>query len=777
MQKNLIVFAIALLLGSKGLAQDLKAGDALPNCSKIPLVPLHSTPSRQNSFAGAFDRLLLPDGVVIVHFCTPRVPFGSPTDSPLLAELAVLRRASQSVPYPCAVAAVVPLGEKGRQDTIELLNDDVRTRLAEGIVYWEPTYPRPGLFRTFTKSDEIATPLTAIIAPGRKVLAIRTHSNTEPLESWLAKNLPPSVVPVPKSASSDMAMPSPDTWVWPGFRRTADHKPTANLLPDVLPYTYIAWETRVGRTFASPAVQDGAAYVLTDREGLQVVAIGSGQQIGNFPCGETWWSSPVVSGSAVYVCNANGTVFCVDRSNLTLRWKRDVGGMITSSPIVQGGTLFVGSRNGALAAMDAANGDLLWRFQTGGEISSSPAYTNGTVIIGSGDRNLYCVDAKSGEQSWAFSTDGPIDSSPTIDGGEIYFGSFDGFVYAVKLSDGTQSWKTELGGWVHSSPAVSAGKVYAATVNWPKDIKPSFNWIEQKSGKRLGSFEMPDAVYSSPTVWGDLVLVGCRNYELYAFDKEMKHTQPVWTFRTKSYLHASPVVVGDTILLSSFDADLYALRQAKPIRVWKQTDIVPRWFVSALVGEFHKQISDLIRKSATEKVGAELRLPNFDSMFKRVQANAKPDGVNRTLPRDVPADHPGAKFIEYALTSGLLSGFPDGAFRPEEPSTRFQFAFGESAVVDSVLRPEFVWRALASGNKSQAQVEVRMNPRTGVPLTMPEDVPSTHWAYKAISTLAGKAALPLDDEGSFKGQRLMTLKDAEAFWNQLADTIRITRIR
>lgn len=777
------LFSVVSLCASN-FAADLKLGDKLPNCSKIPLLPISAEFRPQTWGVSSLEGSLLFNGVVIVHFLSPRPPRRAAFQTDFVEQLSDLRKAEQSVSYPCRAVAVVPFGEKGRADAQTLIDASDTKPWGDVQVYFEPTFPRPGLYRTFrpgTGADsggEVATPYTYLIGPDRKIIAVREPKDSGKLYDWLQSNLPETVTAVPKSPSTNLSPPALTPWVWPTFRRSVQHQPTASVLPDVLPYTYLAWQTRVGRTFASPAVVDNVAYVTTDSEGLRSVALRTGQLLMSFSVGGSWWSSPAIVGSSVIAVSNQGTVFCIERSTFKLKWKRDLGGLITSSPVASDGALYVGSRNGAVYALDAATGDVLWSFQTGGEISSSPALMDGTLVIGSGDRSVYALDAKTGALKWTKPTDGPVDSSPAISGGDVFVGSFDGGLYAFKLADGTQNWRCQLGGWVHSSPAVAEDTVFVGTVNFPRDQIASFNWVDRKTGKRLGSFDMPDAVYSSPTIWGDLVLIGCRDYNLYAFDRKMRQTQPAWAFHTLSYLHASPVVVGDTMLLASFDRNLYALRQAKPIRIWTESDIVPRWFVAALTREMHKQTGDLIRQAAAAKIGTELTLKPFDQVFADIRAGAsKPSVVAKVLPRDVPPDHPGASHVEYVLTSGLLTGYPDGTFRPNEPTTRYQFSGGFATVVQAVGRPDFAWKLLSEKQGQGAQVEVRIQPTPGRPRSKARDVPGNHWAFQALSDLADRALLPLDEDGNYRGQKIVTLKDAAEHWARFVESVRAVRVK
>lgn len=777
-----ISLGCGIALAALTFAEDLKVGDTLPNSSKIPLLPLTADYRPQPATVFSLERNLRNDGVSIVHFCSPRPPRKGAFVSPFIEELVDLQRAALSVSYPCNAIAVVPFGSKGREDVMAVIGQSDQRGWNDTQIYYEPTFPRPGLYRTFRPGQvtdtgsEITTPWTYLIGPGRKVLAIRPPDSAVKLYDWLQANLPDSVSPVPGQPSTDLSLPKDGVWVWPTFRRTLQHRPAASMLPDVLPYTYLAWQSDIGRTFATPVVVDNVVYTNSDSKGLQSLALGNGQHLLSYDSGPSWWSSPVVAGNYVYSISREGVLSAVDRGTFLPRWKRDLAGLVTSSPIVNEGTLYVGSRNGAVYAVDASSGEILWRFQTGGEISSSAALSNGVLVIGSGDRNVYAIDAKTGSLKWQVSTEGPVDSSPTIVDEEVFVGSFDGGLYNLNLSNGNVIWRSPLGGWVHSSPAVDGDTVFVGTVNIKRDETATFNWIDRKTGKKLGSFEMGDAVYSSPTVWGDLVLIGCRDHYLYAFDKKMRQVQPAWTYKTRSYIHASPVVVGDTVLVTSFEGSMYALRQAKPIRTWTDSDILPRWFVAALTRELHKEVGDLVAKAASAKVGTELSLKSFAEVYADIKNNGLKN-VPKVLPSDVPSEHPGAAYIEYVLTSGLLTGYPDGAFRPNEPTTRYQFSFGLSTVVQTVTRPDFAWKSVGSDGKSGAQVEVRIQPVVGRPQIMPVDVQESHWAYRALVDLASRALVPLDDERNYRGGKSLTLKDAADHWNLYVESVKVVRTK
>ncbi len=794
MRRSARLAAVVLLLAACLPAYaDLKAGDILPDCSKVPLVSIADGYSAEGGSRPisvrppSVEYHIPDDGVMVLHFCSPRLPRDASGKSYFIEELSALAKAAHTVPYACHVVPVVPLGEKGRRDAQERLREleEAGDRWAESVdVLYEPTYPRPGLYRTFHPGAEaygakqITTSWTYIIGPDRRVIAVREPGANGQLYDWLQQNLPEMVTAAPATPTTDLSVARPGTWLWPAFRRSVLREARVAQMEDTLPYSYLAWRTRIGRTFSSPAVVEGRVYAATDGDGLSVLSLEKGETLAQADTDTSWWTSPAVAGEYVYTIDARGKLLALDRLTLEERWKRGLQGMVTSSPLVANGALYVGSRNGALYALDAETGESLWRVQTGGEISSSPALAAGIVLIGSGDRYLYAVDATSGELKWNLETQGAVDSSPTVADGDVFVGSFDGCLYSVKLSTGEVSWKADLGGLVHSSAAVDENTVFVGTVAVRAGETPAFYWIERSTGVVKARAEMSDAVYSSPTIWGDTVLVGCRDGRLYAFDRTMQQTQPMWTYKTGSYVHSSPVVIGDTVLFASYDGFLYALRQSKPIRVWQQDDLIPRWFMAALGRHLHEGTESLVVRAAAADVGTALKLPDFDTLFVQVQSEtAVAASASRVLPRDVPIEHPGAQYVEYVLTAGLLRGYPDATFHPSEPTTRYQFALALATIVDTVSDQASVWRILKQNNLTNVVVEVRAQRLADSPPIMLKDVPDDHWAYPALKAQADLGLLMVDEEGLFRGDRNVTLRDARAQWDLVASSLEVQRER
>ena len=86
------------------------------------------------------------------------------------------------------------------------------------------------------------------------------------------------------------------------------------------------------------------------------------------------YSTPVVSGGAVFVTGHNGsdqdTVFCIDAANGTVKWEFSYPqpladlyfqGGTTGTPTVADGRVYQIAREGEVFCLDAANGNVIWQ--------------------------------------------------------------------------------------------------------------------------------------------------------------------------------------------------------------------------------------------------------------------------------------------------------------------------------------------------------------------------------------------------------------------------------
>ena len=777
------VLSLGLVLPLHGQETGLGPGAIVPDCSKVFLLHLEQSAGDARyteTQEGTLEPFLRERAVLILHFCNPAAGDWAAQPPQFVAEVSAVRRAAAKAPYACHVVLVIPTGRQGA-DVASTVMGDSRLReqqpwggASTEDLYWEPGYPRPGLYRTFRpggalEAAEVAQlPATYIIGPGRRVLAARPTQQEGGLYEWIVANLPPALEfpPGEPTGTADVADPAAN---WPCFLRSPQHGPAAPGAARGIRYPYGAYALDLGRTFASPAVVDGLAYVFTENGELSVVNVKTGQRISQTDVGRgAMWSSPCVTDKYVYVADARGDVWCLARRDFERRWRHSLGAEVTSSPVVVAGRLYLGCHDGAFYCLDALTGRELWRLQTGGEVCSTASVFRGRVYFGSGDRRLYALDAATGAEQWTYETRGWVDASPWADAAGVLIGSFDGSVYAVGL-DGKQQWQRELDGAVHSSSLVVDGNVFVGTLG------DSFYRLDRATGEVLGQVKLPDAIYSSPAAWGDLVLIGCRDGAVYALQQDFTQGPPVWARRTKGHVHATPVIHEDTVLAASYDGRLYAFRAPKPPTELQPDDAISRWTMAAAAAELDRLATELLVTAAQQGPNPEARIPEFDTVWQTVlNAYAQPPAAaaRAGLAPDVPADHPGAPFISYALAAGMVSGFPDATFRPEEPARRYQLAAAFERALTRASSPEFMWQVLRTQPQGAQAVNLVLEPLlTGkVPL---EDVPYNHWARESCDKLAAWGVLPTDAEGRFNGDGSATLSDLQRFWSAIREVVRV----
>lgn len=201
------------------------------------------------------------------------------------------------------------------------------------------------------------------------------------------------------------------------------------------------------------------------------------------------YASPIISDNIIYVGSLDSLLYAIDINNGEVKWKFKTSGEIRSNVCIYDETLFLNGGDGSLYALDKNNGSCKWQLKTEGErkydfadyFQSSPIILNGVLYFGSGDSHLYAIDSNTGKLIWKFKTDGIVHTTAAISKGKIFFGSFDGYVYSLNIENGTLVWKFK-----------TVGHRY-----FPKG-----------------------EVQGSPAVFKNLVIIGARDYNVYAIDQE-----------------------------------------------------------------------------------------------------------------------------------------------------------------------------------------------------------------------------------------------------------------
>lgn len=300
-----------------------------------------------------------------------------------------------------------------------------------------------------------------------------------------------------------------------------------------------------------------------------------------FNAGDSVGSSAAIDGGVVYVGCDSGTLFALNLSDGSVKWRSQTAAAtqpssssqpdrpaIQSSPTVHDDLVFFGDMDGVMHGVAKADGKQRWTYKTGAEIVSSVNCLEDRALFGSYDGILYCVDAKSGKEIWKFETEGKVHATPGIyrakDGDFAVIAGCDANMRLMNIKDGKQAAAVEIGGYCGASPPIVGSIAYVGTfsnqvVGVDLD-KKSLRW----------TYENPDRQFpylSSAAVSGQSVVLGGRDKLVHCLDGQTG--KEIWKFQTQGRIDSSPVIVGNRVFVGSSDGNLYALALTSGKEVWR----------------------------------------------------------------------------------------------------------------------------------------------------------------------------------------------------------------
>ncbi|XP_055485176.1 beta-alanine-activating enzyme isoform X1 [Psammomys obesus] len=264
---------------------------------------------------------------------------------------------------------------------------------------------------------------------------------------------------------------------------------------------------------------NGLVYVLNSK---------SGEEYWTFTTEDAVKSSPAMDPTTglIYVGSHDQHAYALNIYEKKCVWKLKCGGTLFSSLCLslRPYHLYCATLGGLFLAVNPATGSIVWKHSCGKPLFSSPRCCQRFVCIGCVDGSLLCF-THSGEQVWRFFAGGPIFSSPCISASEqeIYFGSHDCFLYCCS-AEGHLQWKFETTARVYSTPFAFCNPSHSSETLLAAASTDGKLWIlESQSGELQSVYELPGEVFSSPVVWGSMLVIGCRNNYIYCLDLLCAH--------------------------------------------------------------------------------------------------------------------------------------------------------------------------------------------------------------------------------------------------------------
>jgi outer membrane protein assembly factor BamB len=264
-----------------------------------------------------------------------------------------------------------------------------------------------------------------------------------------------------------------------------------------------------------------------------------------------------VSKGLVFWGSADSTLYAIDKSTGTLKWKFRAEDIIHATPEIDGDTLYVGDFKGNLFALNINDGKQIWSFKTvgdryfpNGEIQKGVAVDKSAVYFGSRDYNVYALDKKSGRALWNLKEGSWVISTPAIHNKTIFYGTSDTheFVCSDKFT-GEVKWRIPLPMRVYGSAVIYDNWVFFGCFDGVlrgADISTGevvFKYSTKGSSENYSNVYGTDGKFKS-------------GFELYGRD----YIEAERLIHTLGSILSTPVITDNTIYFGSSDGGVYAVK-------------------------------------------------------------------------------------------------------------------------------------------------------------------------------------------------------------------------
>lgn len=232
----------------------------------------------------------------------------------------------------------------------------------------------------------------------------------------------------------------------------------------------------LGEGFSSPVVVSNTIYIsgMEGETGYVYALSNDGKLLWKAPYGTEFFesypgsrSTPVIAGNLLYQYSGKGVVTCMDASNGTIKWTKDLFSEykgrnlqwgVTETFAIDGDKLFVtpGGPDHTIIALNRMNGALIWSTKIQGDLSAycTPLIVKlpgRTLLVTHVEKHIAGLDANSGKLLWTYphTNEWNIHANTPIyhDGAVFCFSGYGQGGVKLKLSpDGssiTPEWKSK----------------------------------------------------------------------------------------------------------------------------------------------------------------------------------------------------------------------------------------------------------------------------------------------------------------------------------------------
>jgi outer membrane protein assembly factor BamB len=271
-------------------------------------------------------------------------------------------------------------------------------------------------------------------------------------------------------------------------------------------------------------------------------------------------------------------------------WTLALGAPAWASPVVADETIYVGTTDGKMHAVSAA-GQPLWTWAGPVPIYGAASVSADLLIFVDARNELVALARADGTLRWrtplrrqpsSASDDHTFNhrtATPVLDSkGLLYVGTDDGALCAIRARNGKVVWRHELCAPVHAAVALAGDDL------WLGAFDGTVRRVNRRTQKETLRVTLGGPVASAPVTFADRVVVGCRDYTLYAIAAAggIAWRDTYWF----SWIESTPRLVDGVLYIGGSDyRRVSALRAETGARLWA-TDVGGlSWGTPVVAGE------------------------------------------------------------------------------------------------------------------------------------------------------------------------------------------------
>ena len=328
-----------------------------------------------------------------------------------------------------------------------------------------------------------------------------------------------------------------------------------------------------GRVFTMDASGHVSAFALKNGDRLWRVST----QAPDSEASEAIGGGLVYDQGRLYATTGHAEVVALGIGDGKVLWRRKLTNPSRAAPTVADGRVYVVTTNNATSALSATDGTPLWTHSGTGQTAAlmgaaSAAVDGDTAVVAYSSGEIFALRAQNGRVAWGDVLMSPLTAgsapemadirgAPVIDRGGVFAVGHSGRMAALIMRSGERAWEIDVGG--SNAPLLAGNTVYLLT-NAQQLIA-----VRRDNGKIIWVQDLPvrvdpDDNESDPIVWTGSLLAGGRLFlvnsheEFVAFDA--RDGKRLTTYELPDASFITPVAAQGVIFVVTEDGDLVAYR-------------------------------------------------------------------------------------------------------------------------------------------------------------------------------------------------------------------------